>query len=119
MLGNDYGKEYGRIDRFYKNIIGLDIIRRFGGAPGNEITFLGNGETQIELICNTAKTGIIHSQNISIGFKVDSLDRMMKFITEKNIEIHSGPFQPNEYIKFFYVLDPNGLKVQFVEIIRK
>jgi lactoylglutathione lyase len=39
----------------------------------------------------------------------------MKFIKEKSIEIESGPIQPNPNVKFFYVLDPNGVKIQFVE----
>ncbi|ODS49840.1 MAG: lactoylglutathione lyase, partial [Halanaerobium sp. 4-GBenrich] len=34
---------------------------------------------------------------------------------EKNIVIQSGPISPNPKIEFFFVLDPNGLKIQFVE----
>lgn len=44
-------------------------------------------------------------------------DVMLAFVKEKGIDIHSGPFQPNSHIKFFYVMDPNGLKIQFVENI--
>lgn len=33
-------------------------------------------------------------------------------------EVHSGPFQPNPSVSFFYILDPNGLKIQFVENIK-
>jgi lactoylglutathione lyase len=40
----------------------------------------------------------------------------METIKEKGIEIYDGPHQPNPNTKFFYVLDPNGLKIQFVEI---
>jgi lactoylglutathione lyase len=46
---------------------------------------------------------------------VESIDKMINFIKEKGLEIHSGPFQPNPSTKFFYVKDPNGLKIQFVE----
>jgi len=46
---------------------------------------------------------------------VDSLDAAMVLVKEKGYEILSGPFQPNPHIKFFYVLDPNGMKIQFVE----
>jgi len=42
---------------------------------------------------------------------------MISDLKEKGIDIHSGPFQPNPDIKFFYLLDPNGLKVQLVENI--
>ncbi|NLK05931.1 MAG: VOC family protein, partial [Spirochaetales bacterium] len=31
------------------------------------------------------------------------------------LEIYAGPFSPNPYVRFFYILDPNGVKIQFVE----
>jgi len=47
---------------------------------------------------------------------VESVDEMIDFVKEKGIELYDGPFQPNPDTKFFYVLDPNGLKIQFVEM---
>jgi lactoylglutathione lyase len=100
--------------KFYKEIVGLRENRRFQAGPGTDIAFLGEDETQVELICNEGKK-VNHSQDISLGFNVDSLEKMMEFVKEKGVDIHSGPFQPNPHVKFFYVLDPNGLKIQFVE----
>ncbi len=54
-------------------------------------------------------------KDISLGFAVDSVDEMMAFVKEKGIAIHSCPFEPSPHVKFFYVLDPNGLKIQFLE----
>lgn len=101
--------------KFYEGVLELKINRRFESAPGVEIAFLGGGETQVELICNKALGKIEIGKDISLGFEVDSLTERMAFIKENGIPIHSGPFQPNPYVKFFYVLDPNGLKIQFVE----
>lgn len=39
----------------------------------------------------------------------------MAFVKEKGFEIHSGPFAPNPVTRFFFVQDPDGLLVQFVE----
>ena len=103
--------------RFYQEIVGLTIARKFQAGPGVEITFLGNGETKVELIYNEGIKEIGIGHNISLGFEVDSVDDMMAFVKERGITIHSGPFEPNPNIKFFYVLDPNGLKIQFVETI--
>lgn len=100
---------------FYQNIVGLNVVRRFKAAPGVEIAFLGEGETKVELICNEALREVSFGQGISLGFEVDSLDEMMGLIKEKGIDIISGPIQPNPHTKFFYILDPNGLKIQFVE----
>ncbi|NLT94928.1 MAG: VOC family protein [Clostridia bacterium] len=101
--------------KFYQEIVGLKVERRFNPGPGMEIVFLGDGETKVELISNEQVKDVSFGPNISLGFEVDSLDEMMNFIKEKGIEIHSGPFQPNPNTRFFFVLDPNGLKIQFVE----
>ncbi len=102
---------------FYQEIVGLTVDRRLEAGPGVEIAFLGDGETKVELVCNEANKKVTIGQDISLGFEVKSVDEMIAFVKEKGIGIHSGPFQPNPHIKFFYVLDPNGLKIQFVENI--
>ena len=101
--------------KFYQYIVGLKTDRRFQAGPDTEITFLGEGETKIELVHNKNNSSANIGADISLGFEVKSLDEKIKFLKENNISIHSGPFQPNPHIKFIYVLDPNGLKIQFAE----
>ena len=101
--------------KFYQEIVGLSIDRRFKAGPGSEIVFLGKGETKVELISNEANKEVNFGKDISLGFEVDSLDDMLAFVKEKGAAVHSGPFQPNPHVRFFYVMDPNGLKIQFVE----
>lgn len=100
---------------FYREIVGLELTRRFEGGHAGEIAFLGKGETQLELICNPASPPVDMGRDVSLGFEVASVDEMIAFVQQKGIAVHSGPFQPNPHVKFFYVLDPNGLKIQFVE----
>jgi lactoylglutathione lyase len=45
-------------------------------------------------------------------------DTQVELIKEKGIELHSGLFQPNPAIKFIYILDPDGLKIQLVELLQ-
>jgi lactoylglutathione lyase len=101
--------------KFYQEIVGLKIDRRFNAGPGVEIAFLGDGETKIELLYDENNKGINVGQDISWGFEVGSLDETMSLVKEKGIEIQGGIIQPNPHVKFFYVLDPNSLKIQFVE----
>lgn len=103
--------------KFYQEIVGLKVDRKFNAGPGVEIAFLGDGETKVELICNETSKDVVMGQDISLGFEVNSVEEMMAFVKEKGIAIHSGPFQPNPHVKFFFVMDPNGLKIQFVENI--
>ena len=101
--------------KFYRDIAGLPVSRRFAAGPGMEICFLGEGETQVELICGPAHKVPADAEGISLGFKVKSLDETLRFLKEKGVAVASGPFQPNPHIKFFYVKDPDGVSVQFVE----
>ena len=103
--------------KFYQEVVGLKIDRRFKTGPDGEIAFLGDGETKVELMFNGANDKADIGQDISLGFEVSSVDEMMDLVKKKGIPVHSGPFQPNPHIKFFFVEDPNGLKIQFVENI--
>ena len=100
---------------FYENIIGLKTGKRFQAGPDMEIAFLGDGDTQIELIHEKNKTEIEVGHDISWGFSVDSLNEMMNVLEKNDIKILAGPFSPNPFTQFFYILDPNGMKIQLVE----
>jgi lactoylglutathione lyase len=100
--------------KFYTDIVGLTVARRFTAAEGLEICFLGEGETKLELISGR-KPSAPCGAGVSLGFEVKSLEDMMDFIREKEMAVASGPFQPNPRTKFFYVEDPDGYSVQFVE----
>lgn len=104
--------------KFYEEIVGLNVVNRFPAGPDSEIAFLGDGETKIELIWNKNKTDINIGQDISWGFTVDSVDEKINFLKEKGIDILEGPFQPTPQSKFFFILDPNGLRIQFYEEVK-
>lgn len=101
--------------KFYQEIVNLPLNKRFPAGEGVEIAFLGDDATKVELICNAHAEPNGNCAGISLGFEVESLDEMMNFVHEKGLKIHSGPFQPNPHTKFFFVLDPNGVEIQFVE----
>ena len=102
--------------KFYQEIVGLSLNRSFTTSEGAEFAFLGAGGTEVELIHDPSRDDLYSGQGIALGFHVDSLDEMMEYVKGKGLPIHSGPFQPNPSTRFFYVLDPDGLKIQFVEV---
>lgn len=99
---------------FYQEIVGLKLNRRADISNGRELAFLGEGDTQIELIYEPGGQ-IDFGKDISLGFETESFDELMAFLGKNEIPVHAGPVQPNPNIRFLYVLDPDGLKVQFVE----
>lgn len=100
--------------QFYKEVVGLSLERRFQAGPDTEIAFLGTGGTEIELIWNRSKESVTIGNDISLGFEVDSLKEKIAFLKERKLDF-TGPFQPNPHVKFIFVTDPNGCRIQFVE----
>ena len=106
---------------FYRDLLGLTIERRFSPNPGLELCFLKdeNG-IEVELLEHkTAGEAVTLAvaeapANLSLGFQVDSLDAMMEACKLHAVEIVRGPFEGGG-VKFFFVKDPNGVSVQFVE----
>jgi lactoylglutathione lyase len=100
---------------FYEEIVGIKLVDRFPAGPGMEISFLGEGETKVELICNEKLKELDAGSRVTLGFKVESLEEKINFIKGKGIKIITGPIQPNPSIKYFIIKDPNGIKIQFAE----
>jgi lactoylglutathione lyase len=102
---------------FYTDVVGLTVDRQSTPRPGTEIAFLGSGPTKVELIWHEQADTPHYGKGISIGFEVDSVDALIETLRGKGITEVDGPYQPTPAIKFFYIEDPNGVRVQFVENI--
>ncbi len=100
--------------RFYESVIGLPVAWRTEGGP-TRIAFMGEGQTKVELINHAGATAKGVGGGISIGFEVEDLDAKIAALADAGIPIHEGPFAPNPTIRFCYILDPNGVRIQFVE----
>lgn len=104
---------------FYTKAVGLPIARQMQNGPDRRLSFLGDpASTQVELIYDPGRKEKSFGPDISIGFEVQSVDAKIEELKSLGVAIASGPHQPIPSIKFFYVSDPDGLKVQFVENIR-
>jgi len=100
---------------FYQGLIGLELNRRFSPREGMDIAFLGKGETQVELIYNESAKESDMGNAISIAFETESLEEFMALLKETGIDIIGKPIQANPHIRYIFVRDPNGLKIQLVE----
>lgn len=100
--------------KFYTEILNLEISKQMN-AGDYKITFLGKGETKFELIENPNLGEVSFTDYASTGFQVESLDECIKFLNDKTVEIVEGPIKPNPFVKFIFIKDPNGYKIQLVE----
>lgn len=100
---------------FYRDILGLPLKRSMKPSDTMELAFLGEGETEVELICNKENTAPAFGKDISLGFIVPSIEAFQETMKKHNIPLLAGPFQPNPSIRFVYISDPDGLKIQLVQ----
>ena len=100
---------------FYTEVVGLPVQSRFKGGADVEICFLGEGETKVELIHDVKHRPPGRVEGVTLGFEVASLDERIARIQAKGLSVDHGPFQPNPHMRFFFVRDPDGVAVQFVE----
>lgn len=97
--------------RFYQDVLGLEIVgdlRQDGGLP---IVFLSSSveDASIELIENADApyTGA----GLSIGFHADDVDAAYERV--QRIGLRPSPvISPKPGVKFFFIEDPNGVKIQ-------
>lgn len=97
---------------FYKNVCGLKVNAEMKNGPMH-IVFLANadGETAVELIEN--KSAPKYENAPSMGFHTADVEKLHKELTEKGYS-PTPVISPNPAVKFFFVQDPNGVKIQFI-----
>jgi len=101
---------------FYTNVLSLPVKSQMVIDKDHVIAHLGAGETNFELVYDKSRSNINFSGHVSTGFSVDSLEVCMDILEKNNVPIVAGPIQPNDFVKFIFIHDPNGYKIQLVEI---
>ncbi len=111
-------RNLGNSIKFYTEIVGLKVESRFSAGPETSIAFLDGGGAKIELLSDGLDRQTEVGGDISWGFEVESLDKTLQILREKGIKIESGPIQPNPHLRFLFIKDPDGMKIQLVENIK-
>jgi len=99
---------------FYQEVLGLQVTRRFAAGPGTEIAFMGAGGVELEFIADGSGKETNAGTDISWGFAVDSLSECMALLEAKGIA-YDGPTSPNPTVRFIFISDPDGMRLQFAE----
>ena len=103
--------------QFYEDILGLKMKDRFRVGDSMEIALFESGGVELELLSDPTLGSADAGDAAAIGFEVPSMEEALKTVTERGATIHSGPFiHPN--VKYFFVQDPNGLKIELKEFIQ-
>lgn len=98
---------------FYEKYVGLTIQQDMR-PMGKNMVFLANetGETNIEIIENLEATNI-ENENLSIGFQTPNVEEKRKELEKAGFKV-TPMITPMPNVKFFFVYDFVGMKVQFM-----
>ena len=97
---------------FFLKHVGLKIDRDMRPF-GRNMVFLNNGEgeTCIEIIENDAE--FAGNENLSVGFLTKDLEKKREELIADGF-VPTPMITPAPNVKFFFVTDPAGVKIQFM-----
>ena len=97
---------------FYEKEVGLTIQRDM--RPVKDLAFLANGEgeTCVEVLRNPDAEDA-GNQNLSIGFKTEDAEKKREELIAAGYDV-TPMISPMPDVKFFFVTDPAGVRVQFI-----
>ena len=99
---------------FYETYVGLEIQRDMRSV-GKELVFLGNRKesTMLEII-REQDAPEYENKYLSLGFHTNDLDSVREKLVSSGL--NPTPFMtPIPGVRFFYVRDPAGVIVQFID----
>ncbi|QIB69602.1 VOC family protein [Aminipila butyrica] len=100
--------------QFYTEALKFEVASRFG-SDDHQIVMLGKAdEPKLELIWEKEKQLQGLGRGVSIGFEMDELDQLVQSLKGQGHSVE-GPIAPNPHIRFFFVEDPDGYRIQLVE----
>lgn len=103
---------------FYKDILGLEEVKRHQSPRGSELVFLKAPESE-ELIeiCSFPASGPVAVQEdlTHLAFEVDSLEAFAEHLKKHGIEYSDGPHFSDNGKGFAFIDAPEGYEIELIQ----
>jgi lactoylglutathione lyase len=107
-----------RTVKFYREVLGLEELRRHKSPRGSELAFLKAPESE-ELIeiCSFPASGPVHVQPdlTHLGFEVESLEEFSKHLASLGLKYSDGPTTRPGGGGFAFIDAPEGYEIELIE----
>src|SRR3954467_6759103 len=107
-----------RTVKFYKDVLGLEEVRRHKSPRGSELVFLKAPESEelIEL-CHFPNSGPVQVQAdlTHLAFQVDSLDEFGKHLAALGLKYSDGPIVKPDGGGFAFIDAPEGYEIELIQ----
>src|ERR1041385_2470532 len=104
--------------KFYKEVLGLEELRRHKSPRGSELVFMKAPESEelIEL-CSFPQSGPVHVQAdlTHLAFEVDSLQDFGKHLASLGLQFSDGPHLRENGSGFAFIDAPEGYEIELMQ----
>ncbi len=104
---------------FYKNVLGLEEVRRHKSPRGSELAFLKAPESEETVeICHFPNSGSVEVQEdlTHLAFEVDSLEEFGQHLAKLRLKYSDGPTMKENGGGFAFIDAPEGYEIELIEI---
>ena len=110
-----------RTVKFYREVLGLEELRRHKSPRGSELAFLKAPESE-ELIeiCSFPNSGPVQVQPdlTHLAFEVDSLDEFARHLAKFGMKYSDGPTLRSDGSGFAFVDAPEGYEIELMQKVK-
>src|SRR6266571_6087700 len=102
---------------FYKDVLGLDEIRRQTSGRGSQLVFLKAPDSEEEIeICKFDQSGpvVVGSDLTHLAFEVDDLETFAREAAAKGYPLSDGPHATGSG-KIAFIDAPEGYEIELIE----
>ena len=107
-----------RTVKFYRDVLGLDEIRRHKSPRGSELVFLKvpGSEEQIEITYFPGSGPVqVQADLTHLAFEVDSLEEFGKHLARHGLKYSDGPTTTSTGTVFAFIDAPEGYEIELIQ----
>jgi lactoylglutathione lyase len=108
-----------RTVKFYREILGLEEVRRHKSPRGSELVFLKAPESEETIeICYFPNSGQVEVQPdlTHLAFQVDSLAEFEKHLAKHGLKYSDGPHMKENGSGFAFIDAPEGYEIELMQL---
>ena len=104
--------------KFYKEVLGLEELRRHKSPRGSELVFLKTpGSEELIELCHYPSSGGVQVQSdlTHLAFEVDSLEEFARHLAKFGIKYSDGPHMKDHGGGFAFIDAPEGYEIELIQ----
>jgi lactoylglutathione lyase len=107
-----------RTVKFYRDVLGLQEIKRHKSPRGSELVFLKapKGDEEIEICFFPGSDSVqVQSDLTHLAFEVDSLEEFGKHLAKFGLKYSDGPTTSSSGTVFAFIDAPEGYEIELIQ----